>query len=362
VAPHTEIEDEVTLAAPTVDLSPDKIEFGRIFVPLWLKATYQGDRWSQARIERLSTFELHPAALVFHYGQSVFEGLKAYHCEDGSVNLFRPYDNAARFARSAERMVMPAIEPREFVEGIRSLVDRERAWIPKAPGSLYIRPIMIATEACLGVRGGHEFLYYVITLPSGAYFPQLSGKQGTGAVRVYVTTSVGRAAHGGTGNVKASANYAVTLKVIGDGKAKGCPQVLFLDSSGQHKVEEMGGMNVFFVRQGKLVTPTLHDTILPGVTRDSVLQLAARLGYSVEEQDIVLEDLLAEIKSGVVTEAFACGTAAVVVGIESLLIDTGEEIQIADGGSGPLTTEIYTHLTDIQYGRSPDPFEWIVKV
>src|SRR5689334_533110 len=188
MATHTECESTVALAPPDIDLSPDRIEFGRVFVPLVLTSTFQGDQWSPMRVEQLNDFRLHPAATVFHYGQSIFEGLKAYRCEDGSVNLFRPYENGARLKRSSVRMAIPPISEKDFVEGIRSLVDLEREWIPVAPGSLYIRPVIIATEACLGVRSSHEFLYYVITLPSGAYFPQLANSAGTGTVRVYVTT------------------------------------------------------------------------------------------------------------------------------------------------------------------------------
>src|SRR5689334_21155962 len=188
---NTEIEGAVSLAPPDIDLSPDRIEFGRVFVPLSLTASYHAGQWGPMRVDRLSNFNLHPASTVFHYAQSIFEGLKAYRWADGSVNLFRPSENAARFARSATRMAIPPINEADFVEGIRALVDLEREWIPVEPGSLYIRPVIIATEACLGVRAAHDFLYFVITLPTGAYFPQLAKSAGTGTVRVYVTTTVG---------------------------------------------------------------------------------------------------------------------------------------------------------------------------
>jgi branched-chain amino acid aminotransferase len=284
--------------------------------------------------------------------------MKAYRWEDGSINLFRPFENAKRFNESAERLATPVIEEARFVEGIRSLVDKQRGWVPKPPGSLYIRPTLVATEPCLGVRAANEFLFYTMVLPTGAYFPKTSG---LGAVRVYVTASVGRAAQGGTGNVKAAANYAGTLAVTSKAKDKGCSQVLFLDAATHQRVEEMGGMNVFFVMDGKLVTPRLTDTILPGVTRDSILKLAPTLGFTVEERDILFDELCDRIKDGKVTEAFACGTAAVVAGIESLQLENGEEIKLASA-PGPVATRLYDTLTGIQYGRIADPFDWVVKV
>lgn len=348
--------------SPTIDLTPNKIEFGKIFVPAWLQSRYQQGAWEPATIEPLTSLSMHPAAVVFHYGQAIFEGMKAYRWADGSANLFRPYENARRFARSADRMAMPILPEEAFVEGIRALVDVQREWIPEYPGSLYIRPTMIGTEAFIGVRAANEILFYVLTLPTGAYFSQTAASKGAGAVRVFVTTSVGRAAHGGTGNVKAAANYAVTLQAIAEAKNKGCGQVLFLDGCREGKIEEMGGMNIFFVKGKKLLTPSLGDTILPGVTRSSLIQLAPRLGYSVEETEISLNEIAADIKAGKVTEAFACGTAAVVVGIDSFLMDSGEEIAVGLSGAGPVTAELYEELVGIQYGTKPDPFNWIVKI
>lgn len=362
MASHTELGRHFSVPAPSFDLAPERIDFGTIIVPAWLTAAYRDGRWSERRIGPVSDITLSPAALVLHYGQSVFEGLKAYRWQDGSIALFRPSENARRFARSAARMEMAAVDENEFVEGIRSLVGLQREWIPERPGSLYIRPILIGTEPFLGVRASREFLYYVITLPSGGYFPPLPGKAGTSMLRAYVTTTAGRACPGGTGNIKASANYAVSLQAIEEAKAKGCGQVLFLDSRKQEYVEEMGGMNVFFVRNGRLVTPPLNDTILPGVTRDSILKLAPRLGYPVEETPLALAELIDGIRDGSVTEGFACGTAAVVVGIHSLLLDSGTDVRIGEGECGPITLDIYEKLTGIQYGSLPDPFGWVVKV
>lgn len=356
---HANIDIKATAKAPDIDLDPNRLEFGKHFVPLWLTRAYADGAWQGAAIDRMDMITLHPAAITLHYGQSVFEGLKAHRWPDGSVNLFRPIENARRMNRSAERLAMPVMDEQFFVESIRQLVALQQDWVPEFPGFLYIRPTLIATEPCLGVRSSHDFLFFTLALPSGGYFPQTGGAS-AGSVRVYVTSSVGRAARGGTGHVKAAANYAVTVKVIADAKAKGCSQVLFLDACGARRIEEMGGMNVFFVSGKKLITPRTSGTILPGITRDSIIQIAPSLGYTVEERDINFDDLLKQIKAGEVTEAFACGTAAVIVGIESLLLDTGEEIKL--NAPRTETERLYKHLTDIQFGQQPDPFGWIVKI
>ena len=353
---------DVIASPPSFELDPDKIEFGRTFVPLWFSTGYSGGRWDAPRIEKLGSIDLHPAAIVFHYAQAIFEGLKAYKWADGSVHLFRPEQNARRMNRSAVRMAMPEIDEKVFVDGIRDLVSRQRDWIPHFPGSLYVRPTMIGTEPCIGVRPSSEFLFYILTLPTGAYFPRRAGVKGTQTVPVYVTASVGRAAPGGTGNVKAAANYAVTLQVIGEAKKKGCAQVLFLDARGRGNIEEMGGMNIFFVSGRKLITPHLDDTILPGITRDSILHLAPALGFEAVEEDIHFDTLLRQIEDGKVTEAFACGTAAVVAGIDTFVLDDGRRVRVGSGQCGPATDTLYHHLVDIQYGNRPDPFGWMVTV
>lgn len=356
------IEINASAPKPTIDLNPNTLDFGRTFAPLWLSRVYENGAWQTARIEKLDSFAIHPAALVLHYGQSIFEGLKAYKWEDGSINLFRPAENARRFNRSAERMVMPAMPEDEFVESIRSIVAEQRDWIPGFPGSLYIRPSMIGTEPCIGVRASNQFLFFVIVMPSGAYFQQTAGQSGTSAIKVLVTSKVGRASPGGSGNVKATANYAVTLKVIAEGKAKGCSQVLFLDASGNRHVEEMGGMNIFFVNGRKLLTPALNDTILAGVTRDSIIKIAGSLGLEVEESKLNIDTLLDQMKKGEITESFACGTAAVIAGIKSFLLDGEEEIALSASAPGPVTSALYDRLTGIQYGRYPDSLGWVMKV
>ncbi len=319
--------------------------------PLWFRAWYRNGAWERGRIEPWSTINLHPAAIVLHYAQEIFEGLKAYKMPDGSVTLFRPDMNARRMKHSAARMAMPDVPEQLFIDGIRTLVDCQRKWIPNPPGSLYIRPTMIGTEPCIGVRSSAEYLFYVIVLPSGGYFPQVvPGSMGT--VRVFVSETVGRAAIGGTGDAKAGANYSVTLEVIGKAKKMGCPQVMFLDSHGGRTVEEMGGMNVFFKRGDTFVTPPLTGTLLAGITRDSILSLALKDGIKVKEEPVQWDELLAGVKSGAVTEAFACGTAAVITGIESFVLEDASEVRVGDGkyGPGTATYSLFEALRNIQYG------------
>jgi len=341
-------------------LNPKDIEFGRICTPNFFVCEYRGGKWQDPRIEALHPFSLHPAANVLHYAQAIFEGLKAYQHPDESVALFRPEMNARRFDESAERMGMPSIGEELFLEAVHRLVDIDRAFLPVPPGTIYIRPTMIGTEACLGVRASTEFIFYVITLPSGAYFKEMG--TGTGAVKVFVEQSTSRAAPGGTGAVKAAANYAVTLKSIRQAKEKGCSQVLFLDAVRRHRVEEMGGMNVFFVRDGELITPKLNGTILAGVTRDSLLALGPTIGVPARECDIDIDDVVAEIHSGRITEGIACGTAATVIGISELLFEDGRRVQVADGNLGPITQRLFDEIQAIQFGKVADRFGWVSPV
>ncbi len=362
---ESNIDIDFSSAAATppsnLDLSPDRLEFGRLTAPLWFRAWYRNGAWERGKVEAWSTIDLHPAAIVLHYAQCIFEGLKAYKMPDGSVALFRPGMNARRMNHSAARMAMPEIPEHLFLDGIRTLVDCQRKWIPDPPGSLYIRPTMIGTEPCIGVRASSEYLFFVIVLPSGSYFPQvLSGS--TGTVRVFVSESVGRSARGGTGDAKAGANYSVTLQIIGVAKKKGCAQVMFLDSHGERTVEEMGGMNVFFLRGDTWVTPPLTGTLLSGITRDSLLKLAPKLGIKMREERIVWDELLAQVRSGEVSEAFACGTAAVVTGIESFVLENGTEVKVGNGQCGPVTHKLFDALRNIQYGTAKDPFGWMVPV
>jgi branched-chain amino acid aminotransferase len=348
-----------TKTAP-YSLNPKDIEFGRVCTPNHFLADFSSKEWRDPRIEALHAFALHPASNIFHYAQAIFEGLKAYRQPDGKLALFRPEMNARRFATSAERMGMPRVSEELFLEAIHRLVDVERDFVPEPPGTLYIRPTMIGTEACLGVRSSNEFTFFVITLPSGAYFKEMLS--GTGVVRVYVEQATARAAPGGTGAVKAAANYAVTLKAISDAKERGCSQVLYLDAARRRRVEELGGMNVFFVRKGELITPTLNGTILPGVTRDSLLVLGEAMGIPSREEDIDIEEVIAEVQSGAITEAIACGTAATVVGISELVFADGRVLPVGGGRRGPVTTRLFDEIQAIQFGTAPDRFGWMSPV
>jgi len=361
VSPVESIRRTGTASQPDRSLDPSKIEFGRWCTPNFFVMEYENGSWQSPVVEELHHFSLHPAALVFHYAQSIFEGLKAYRWADGSIRLFRPESNARRFNSSARRMNMPEVPEQLFVDAVCNLVDLERAFVPPEPGSLYIRPAMIATEPCLGVRGSKEFTFFIITLPAGAYFP--SAPAGAGSICVQVAETAARAAHGGTGNVKAAANYAVTLKTIEEAKANHCDQVLYLEATGGRHVEEMGGMNVFFVRDGTLVTPPIHDTILPGITRDSVLKLAHHLSIPVVEEPLQIDQVVRDIESGKVTEALACGTAATITGIGSFRFENGRVLKVGSGlVPGPISSRLHEILQGIQFGHQADPFGWVRRV
>jgi branched-chain amino acid aminotransferase len=344
--------------AVAVDLDPAKLEFGKTFAPDWFVSEYRKGAWENARVEPLHNMSLHPAAIVFHYGQSVFEGMKAYRWANGKVALFRPMENAVRFARSAERMAMPAVEPEFFVEAVKALVRTDADWTPREPGSLYIRPTMMGTEAGIGVHASSECVFFILALPSGAYFKETNAST-VGTVNVYVAETTSRASRGGTGDVKASANYAISLRTIEEGKKHGCSQVLFLDATGNREVEELGGMNVCFVEKNTVYTPPLNGTILPGITRDSVIHVARDLGLKVSEIPIQIDEAADKIQSGQITEVFACGTAAVVVGIKELIFETGRRVVIGGGVAGEVTRKLNIELQGIQFGRIPDRHGWI---
>jgi len=348
-------------AVPSSPLDPAQIKFGKTFSPHCFVAEYRDGVWAEARIAPLETFSLHSGALVLHYAQEIFEGLKAFVQPDGGVAVFRPEMNARRFQASAERMAMPKVDESLFLDAVLGLAGADRTWVPEHPGSLYIRPAMIATQPHIGVSSSTEYKFFVITLPAGKYFSNLDA--GPGSVEVLVAESMVRAWPGGTGNVKTGANYAITLQIIAKATAAGLNQVLFLDSSPQRRVEELGGMNVMFVEDGGLVTPPLSGTILPGITRDSVITLARELGLSVREYAYALDELIGGVKSGKITEAIACGTAAVVTGIRTLCFENGTRLQVGGAHSpGPLTCTLFERLQNIQYGRLPDKFAWLRRV
>ena len=345
---------------PPEPLEARKLEFGKMFTPNFFVTEYENGQWRNPRIQKLEPFSLHPASMVFHYCQTVFEGLKAFRQKNGRIVLFRPEMNARRFQKSADRLSIPKIEEAFFLEAVHALVENERHFVPEAPGCLYVRPVVMGVDPALGVKSSSGFIFFVITLPSGPYFKDAG--EGPGSIDVLVATSVVRSAPGIMGSTKAGANYAGTLKVTEDAKKTGCSQVLFLDARDHKFIEEMGGMNVMFVENGRLRTPPLSDTILKGVTRESLLTIARELGIETSEEPISIDEVVAGVKSGAITEAMACGTAAVVIGIRNLHFEDGSSIRVSSQCPGPITSKLYDTLVAIQYGRAADSHGWIREV
>ncbi|MDT9013086.1 MAG: hypothetical protein RL671_1480 [Pseudomonadota bacterium] len=332
--------------------------FGKIFSDHMVTIEWtEGQGWHSATLGPRQPIALDPAAAVLHYAQEIFEGLKAYRLADGTMALFRPEANARRFNASAQRLAMPELPEDLFIEAIRQLVAVDADWFPTVEGgSLYLRPFMIATEAFLGVRPAKEYKFIVIASPAGNYF-----KSGAPAVSIWVSDYT-RAAPGGTGAAKCGGNYAASLVPTAEAFAKGHDQVLFLDAAEHRWVEELGGMNLFFVMaDGRIVTPPLTGTILPGVTRNSLLQLAAEEGLKVSEEPYSLDQWRADAASGALLETFACGTAAVVTPVGKVAGRDGE-FMIGSGGPGQITQKLRSRLVSIQRGEAPDPHGWVVKL
>ncbi len=332
--------------------------FGKIFSDHMVTIDWtEGQGWHSATLGPRQPIALDPAASVLHYAQEIFEGLKAYRLADGTMALFRPEANARRFNASAQRLAMPELPEDLFIEAIRQLVAVDADWFPSVEGgSLYLRPFMIATEAFLGVRPAKEYKFIVIASPAGNYF-----KSGAPAVSIWVSDYT-RAAPGGTGAAKCGGNYAASLVPTAEAFAKGHDQVLFLDAAEHKWIEELGGMNLFFVMaDGRIVTPPLTGTILPGVTRDSLLQLAAEEGLKVSEEPYSLDQWQADAASGALLEAFACGTAAVVTSVGKVA-GRDREFTIGSGGPGQLTQKLRSRLVSIQRGEAPDPHGWVLKL
>jgi branched-chain amino acid aminotransferase len=335
-----------------------ELGFGRYFSDhMFLMDYTRRAGWHNARIEPLQDLRLSPAAMVLHYGQEVFEGLKAYHLHDGGIALFRPDKNIERMNASARRMVMPEVDPDHFFQAMKELVLLDRDWIPESAGtSLYIRPTMIATEPALGVRPANQYLFYIVTGPVGAYYPE-----GFKPTRIYVTDEFVRAAKGGMGAAKTSGNYGGTLIAAKDAAEKGYTQVLWLDATERKYVEEVGTSNIFFLMGDELVTPPLGGTILPGITRDSVLELARSWGLQASERLISIDEVVEGCKTKALKEMFATGTAAVISPVGEIGYK-GEVFQIADGGIGELSQTLYEEISAIQYGHKEDPFGWSVRI
>ncbi|KGM14396.1 branched-chain amino acid aminotransferase [Cellulomonas bogoriensis] len=330
--------------------------FGTVFTDHMARVTWTaGAGWADHRVVPYGPLSLDPAAAVLHYGQEVFEGLKAYRHADGSVWTFRPEANATRFAASAHRLALPQLPVEDFLTSIETLVAVDSAWVPGGDEtSLYLRPFMFASETFLGVRPTREAEYVLIASPVGPYFPG-----GVKPVSIWVVRDFHRAGPGGTGYAKCGGNYAASLLPQQQAQAHGCDQVCFLDAATGTELEELGGMNVFVVAaDGSVSTPALTGSILEGVTRDSVLTLLREAGREVTERGITLAEVRDGLVSGAVAEVFACGTAAVVTPIGRLASDDFD-LPVGDGGTGPVTAAVRAQLTDIQYGRAQDHHGWM---
>ncbi len=333
--------------------------FGRYFTDHMVTATWSPQAgWHDARIEPYGPIALDPAAAVLHYAQEIFEGLKAYRHGDGSVWAFRPEANGERFARSATRLALPRLPVEDFLAAIDLIVRTDLDWVPTGgEQSLYLRPFMFASEAFLGVRPANEIRFVVIASPVGAYFAS-----GIKPVSIWLSSTYTRAALGGTGAAKCGGNYAASLAAQLEAQAHGCDQVCFLDAVERRWVEELGGMNLYFVhRDGRLVTPELTGTILEGVTRSSILTIAKQQGLDVEERRVDIDEWRRGVESGAIAEVFACGTAAVITPVGRLVWDGGEVASpvTTPDGVGLVTGRLRQALVDIQYGRSPDTHGWL---
>jgi branched-chain amino acid aminotransferase len=339
--------------------------FGKTFTDHMVLATWSAAAgWHDGKVTAYGPLSLDPSAAVLHYAQEIFEGMKAYRHADGSVWTFRPEVNAARFARSARRLALPELSETDFIASLRALVGTDEKWVPAGNGgeaSLYLRPFMFASESFLGVRPAALVTYCVIASPAGPYFAG-----GLKPVSIWLSTDYTRAAPGGTGEAKCGGNYAASLAAQVQGSANGCDQVAFLDAVERKWVEELGGMNLFFVyADGTVVTPELTGTILQGVTRSSIIALAGDLGLSVKERRVSIDDWRDGVTSGAITEVFACGTAAVVTPVGRLAWQGGEVVigdHQVNGGVGSVTASIRGSLLDVQYGRAADSRGWLTRL
>ena len=335
-----------------------KLGFGKQFSDhMFLMDYTAGEGWHDARIVPYGPWEMDPATTVFHYAQEIFEGMKAYRTADGKIQLFRPDCNANRFNDSADRLGMPPIPPEDFVQAVKALVDVDRDWVPHSDGaSLYIRPFCIATDVGLGVHAAKHYRFAIICAPSGAYYAE-----GLDPVRIYVEDEYIRAAPGLTGFTKCGGNYAASIKAGELAEERGFSQVLWLDGVEHKYVEEGGGMNVVFKINGRIITPMLTGSILPGVTRRSCLQLFEDWGMPVEERLISVDELFEAAANGTLEEAMCVGTAAVICPIGELTYE-GKAYTINNFQTGPLAQKLYDTLTGIQWGTQPDPHGWTCKV
>ncbi|MFJ7625635.1 branched-chain amino acid aminotransferase [Streptomyces sp. NPDC097595] len=345
--PLSDAEREAILAQPG---------FGRYFTDHMVTIKWtEGRGWHDAQLVPYAPLSIDPANMTLHYGQEIFEGLKAYRQPDGSVATFRPEANGERFRSSARRLAMPELPVETFVAACDALVQQDAAWVPAHGGeeSLYLRPFMIATEVGLGVRPANEYLFLVIASPAGAYFPG-----GVKPVSIWLSEDRVRAVPGGMGDAKTGGNYAASLLAQAEAAAKGCDQVAYLDAVEHKWVEELGGMNLYFVYGDRIVTPSLTGSLLAGITRDSLLKLASDLGHTSEESRVSIDQWREDTAAGTLTEVFACGTAAVITPVGTVKSAGGEWTQ-GDGTPGPVTLKLRERLLDIQRGTAEDTHGWM---
>jgi branched-chain amino acid aminotransferase len=353
----TKINIELT-KAPKQKPDEGSLGFGRIFTDHMFVVEYEeGKGWYKADIMPYQALSLEPTAMVLHYGQAIFEGLKCYRSAEGKLLLFRPERNFERLNASCDRMCIPHIDEEFALKALMELIQIEKDWVPSAPGtSLYIRPFVIATQSSLGVHPSGFYKFIILLSPVGAYYAS-----GLNPVKISIENEYVRAVKGGAGHTKAAANYATSLKGQSNAQKKGYAQVLWLDGVERKYIEEVGAMNVFFKIGGKLFTPSLSGSILPGVTRDSVIQIAKNMGLSVEEKRITVQEIYQAYEDGTLEEAFGTGTAAVISPIGRFEWD-GREFDVADGGIGPVSQRLYDELTGLQYGRNTDSYGWVREV
>lgn len=352
------IRYEKTTTPKELPKADNPLKFGTIFTDHMFIMNYEtGKGWHDARIVPYAPLSLEPSAMVFHYGQEMFEGLKAYKTEDGRTLLFRPDKNIERANNTNRRICIPEIPEEDFLDAIKAIVKTDEAWIPTKPGtSLYIRPFIIATDPFLGVRPSDTYMFIIILSPVGAYYPE-----GLNPVKIWIEDEYVRAVKGGVGEAKTGANYVASLKAQVKAHDDGYSQVLWLDGVERKYIEEVGAMNIFFKINGIVVTPKLNGSILPGVTRNSVIHLCKEWGIPVEERRISVDELYEASKDGSLEEVFGTGTAAVISPVGHLRFED-HVIQIKDGGIGELSQKIYDTITGIQLGKIEDPFNWTVEV
>lgn len=344
--------------APKAKPDYSKLGFGKYFTDHMFLMNYTPDKgWHDPRIVPYAPLQLDPAAMVLHYAQETFEGMKAYAAADGRVLLFRPRDNFARLNSSDNRLCIPHLDEDLVLEALKALLHVDMDWMPKADGtSMYIRPFVIGTEPHLGVRAANEYLFAIILSPVAAYYPE-----GMAPVKIFVEDQDVRAVRGGTGEAKAGANYSQTIRAQHRAQGKGFTQVLWLDGVERKYVEEVGTMNVFFKIDGEVVTPSLEGSILPGITRRSCLEMLRSWGLPCAEKRLPIAELIQAIEEGRVEEAFGSGTAAVISPIGELTYE-GKTHLINNGKTGPIAQKLYDTLTGIQWGKQPDPFGWSMEV